>query len=91
MLLDLRRDLVKQGHSPPLWTLGMQSWAMAGRSPRLFAWSGRAVRQGMRLAPNRLPGRFGGWTDHRDLPPAAPKSFHQLWEKRQKAAKHEQS
>lgn len=96
MLLDLRRDLVERGHSPALWSLGMRAWAWASGSPGRFEWSGRALRLGMRLAPDRLPGPrlpgpLGGWTAHRDLPSAAPKSFHQLWEEHQKAATHERS
>jgi L-lactate dehydrogenase complex protein LldF len=91
MLLELRRDLVEQGHSPALWTMGMRCWAMASLSPRLFELGGRAIRWGIRLSPRYLPGPVGGWTRYRDFPPAAPKSFRQMWRERQKAGEHGQS
>jgi L-lactate dehydrogenase complex protein LldF len=91
MLLDLRRDLVEQGHSPALWTIGMRSWATANRLPRLFEWAGRLMRWSIRLAPRRLPGPVGRWTRYRDLPPAAPQAFRELWRERQKEGEHGQS
>jgi L-lactate dehydrogenase complex protein LldF len=83
LLLDLRRDLVLQGESPPTWNLGLRLWAIAMRSPRLFGISAASARFATRLLPNRpLPGPLGGWTRFRDFPPFAPKSFHQLWRER---------
>ena len=79
MLLALRRDLVEQGYSPLLWTLGMRGWSVANQSSRLFELGSRALSWGMRLAPRQLPGPARGWTRYRDLPPAAPNSFRQWW------------
>ena len=93
MLLDLRRDLVEQGHSPAIWRAGMRGWAIASRFPRLFAWAGSMIRWGLRLSPRRLrlPGPVRGWTRHRDLPPAAPQSFRQMWREHHQGSHDEQS
>lgn len=91
MLLDLRHDTVQAGYSPALWRVGMRGWALASRFPRLFALGGRLVRWGIRLLPRRLPlpGPLRGWTRYRDLPPAGPKSFRQMWHERQDRSSHE--
>lgn len=91
MLLDLRHDAVQAGYSPILWGVGMRGWALASRFPRLFDLGERLVRWGIRLLPRRLPlpGPLGGWTRYRDLPPAGPKSFRQMWHERQKRSRHE--
>ena len=90
MLLDLRHNLVEQGRSTPLWTIGMRGWAAANQSPRLFEVGGRAIRLGMRFVPRHVPGPVGGWTRYRDLPPASSKSFRQWWRERQKGGNGEQ-
>lgn len=88
MLLDLRHDLVRQGHSPRVWNMGMKAWAIGNRSPLLFQWGGRAARMGRRRVWRRdLPGFLGNWTRHRDFPQFAEKPFRQLWQERQKARK----
>ncbi len=89
MLLDLRHDLVTQGHSPALWSLGLHGWAAVSGAARLFSLARRGLRWGLRLVPNRLPGPLDGWTRYRDLPPAAPQSFYELWQERQKTRDHE--
>jgi L-lactate dehydrogenase complex protein LldF len=91
MLLDLRHDLVEQGLSPRLWKTGIRAWAATASSPRRWSFAGKAIQKGSRLAPRRLPGPLDGWTKHRDLPPFASQSFHEMWEKRQKEGNHEQS
>lgn len=89
MLLDLRRDLVQQGHSPAFWSMGLGLWARGSRSQRLFGWGRRLVRWGMRLIPQRLPGPWRAWTRHRALPPPPRTSFHALWQAREAAKRHE--
>lgn len=91
MLLDLRRDLVEQGHTALIWDAGIKAWATIHRSPRLYRLAGKAARPGMKVVGSKLPGPLGGWTKYRDFPGFAPKSFHDLWEERQKAENHDQS
>lgn len=81
LLLDLRDDLVKEGHNNWAWKIGMRMWSWGTRSPRLFAIGGAMARLGI----NRLGGKrfMQPWTKHRDFPDLAPKSFRQLWKERQ--------
>jgi L-lactate dehydrogenase complex protein LldF len=83
MLLKLRRDLVAQ-HDPDnasaFWRFGMGVWRTAMRSPALYALGARVAGVLTRLIGRngvirRLPGPFGGWTDHRDFPVFPTQSF----------------
>ncbi|MEP7286997.1 MAG: LutB/LldF family L-lactate oxidation iron-sulfur protein [Chloroflexota bacterium] len=91
MLLKLRGDLVKDGDTDPIMTAGIKGWAMAMQSPLIYSMSGAAARLVTRSMAgkdgtlHRLPGMLGNWTKNRDFPPFAPKSFHQLYQERQKA------
>jgi L-lactate dehydrogenase complex protein LldF len=85
MLLDLRPALVEQGHSETVWNVGMKAWAFSNVSPRRFNWGGQLAAKASRaLHLQTLPGPLAGWTEHRTMPSFAPKSFHQLWQERQK-------
>ena len=91
MLLDLRHDLVEEGHSQFIWDAGIKGWAITHRSPRLYRLSGRAARLGTKITGDNLPGPLSGWTKYRDFPGFAPKSFHELWEEREKAKQNDES
>lgn len=88
MLLQLRGDLVAAGHRERVLSAGIKGWSVAMQSPWLYAASASAARlltrtragQGGRLTS--LPGMLGNWTQNRDFPPFAAKSFHQLWRER---------
>ncbi len=85
MLLDLRHDLQEAGHTEFVWDAGMKIWSTAVRSPRLFAAAGRgAVLAARVMGRPPLPGPLSGWTEHREFPTFAPKSFHQRWSERAK-------
>ncbi len=85
MLLDLRHDLVAQGHTDRLYDVGMKAWAFGNSSAARFVFGGQiAAKTSRRLKPARLPGPIGGWTDYRTTPEFAPESFHQLWQDRQR-------
>lgn len=85
MLLDLRHELVQRGLSDGIWNVGMKAWAYGNQSPRRFVFGGKvAARATNLLKPKALPGPLGGWTKYRATPKFAPKSFHQLWQEREK-------
>jgi L-lactate dehydrogenase complex protein LldF len=88
MLLKLRRDSVAQGRTPLAERLSMRAWR-AGMSTRgLYMASGRLSRTGLRMLERRgrvprLPPPLDGWTDRRDFPPFARRSFHDRWAARE--------
>ncbi|QPC81373.1 iron-sulfur cluster-binding protein [Phototrophicus methaneseepsis] len=83
MLLDLRRDLVQQKVDDK-WKTPMRIWAFGMQSPMRFEMGGRAARLGKAMVGDHLPSVLGNWTEYRDFPDFAPKSFHQMWRDRQK-------
>jgi L-lactate dehydrogenase complex protein LldF len=74
-------------HPWNLEKLGFFAWAWVMQRPRLFELAGLAA-QAMLPADRdgawirRLPGPLKAWTDTRDFPPPAAKSFRQLWRER---------
>lgn len=91
MLLSLRADLVAEHDTPLPLTLAIKGWAVAMQNPTLYNLSGRAASvatnaiKGKDGQLHQLPGMLGNWTQNRDFPPFAAKSFHQLWRERQQA------
>lgn len=88
MLLDLRRDLVRAGHTPPPWTAGMRAWSVFARSPRAFDSAARAAQVAQHALPHGRklpPGPLGGWTASRELPTIAAQPFRAWWAAREKA------
>ncbi len=85
MLLKLRGDLVAEGDTSAQVTVGIKGWAVAMGSPALYELSGRAAAlvtnaiKGGDGQLHRLPALLGHWTQNRDFPPFAPKSFRQTW------------
>ena len=85
MLLDLRHELVQRGLSDTIWNVGMKAWAFGNGSSGRFVFGGKvAARATNLLQPKSLPGPLGGWTKYRATPKFARKSFHQLWQEREK-------
>lgn len=90
MLLALRADLVAEHDTPPMLTAGIKGWEMAMRSAPLYELSGKAASlltntvKGKDGQLHNLPGLLGNWTQNRDFPAFAKKSFRQLWRERQK-------
>jgi L-lactate dehydrogenase complex protein LldF len=84
MLLDLRADIVEQQEAPARWNNTMKLWALGNKSPRLYAFGGKAAKLGIRLGLHtKVPNPLKTWQEHRDFPGFAPKSFHELWKERQ--------
>lgn len=85
MLLDLRHDLQQAGHNEFIWNAGMKAWSLAMRSPRLYATAGRGASLATHLPGGPpLPGPLAGWSEHREFPEFAARSFHRLWAERKK-------
>jgi L-lactate dehydrogenase complex protein LldF len=64
--------------------LAMRLWAFVMRSPRIYTLAFRtaAFFQGPLLKDGRfqsLPPPFAGWTENRDFPPLARRSFRSMW------------
>ncbi|HSF23357.1 MAG TPA: LutB/LldF family L-lactate oxidation iron-sulfur protein [Blastocatellia bacterium] len=89
VLLKLRSEWVEDrraDRSGPsfLEKAAMKLWRRAMSHPRLYSLLFRtaALFQGPLLEEGklkRLPAPFGGWTENRDFPPLAKKSFRQMW------------
>jgi L-lactate dehydrogenase complex protein LldF len=89
MLLKLRDEGVQAGHAPAWLKLGLNLYRFAVERPSLYRLGGRmAGWMTRRLAKNgwitRLPGPLAAWTDQRDFPAFAPKSFSQRWQEKRK-------
>lgn len=80
MLLDLRSDLYQRGEVSASWKWGLKLWALGNQSPTLFELGGRIARMitGDSL-PKHLPGPLSGWSQYRDFPSFARKSFRRQW------------
>ena len=80
MLLALRARDTAAGNAPPWIRHGLWLYAQLATRPRLFraaTWIGRRLA---RLGADegwirRLPGPLHGWTDHRDFPAPAARTF----------------
>ncbi|RMF54157.1 MAG: iron-sulfur cluster-binding protein [Chloroflexota bacterium] len=90
MLLRLRAELVAEGEAAPALSAGIAAWARAMATPLLYELGGAAARLATRAMASangqvrHLPiPLLGNWTQNRDFPPFAPKSFRQLWRERQ--------
>jgi L-lactate dehydrogenase complex protein LldF len=89
-LVHLRRDIHQRQISSPWERMVLKLWARVLRSPRMYRCMSRV--QGWRLRRlarknegwiTDVPRPMRAWTDVRDLPAPALRSFHQLWRDRQ--------
>lgn len=91
LLLHLRGKVQVQptrGASAPVFLterLGMRAWAWVMQRPRWYLLGSRLARLGQRLFARqgwirKLPMSIAShWTEGRDFPALAPKSFHERW------------
>jgi L-lactate dehydrogenase complex protein LldF len=92
MLLNLRRESVRE--APPSLQLraGLWAFAWAATRPRAYRLAARAVRWALRSRARegwirKVPGLGAGWTQVRDLQEPARKTFQDLWRERRKASR----
>ncbi len=84
MLLKLRDEGIQAGKAPLWLKLGIKLYRMAVVQPALFHLGGRLGGWATNLIGRdgwikKLPGPLAAWTDHRDFPSLASKSFSQRW------------
>lgn len=87
MLLRLRADAVEQGKTEPGEPAAMAGWQALMTHPSLYWAAGKLGSLGTRLlgrggTVRQLPPPLNAWTQARDFPPIAPRSFDELWRER---------
>ena len=96
LLVDLRADLVEAKANPRLEKLAMQGFVKAMSSREIYERGGKLASISTNLLAGLtggeikwMPPPLNGWTDHRDFPPFAKKSFREWWAERQKLRNRE--
>jgi L-lactate dehydrogenase complex protein LldF len=85
-LINMRRDIVNQKLDGSIERKVYRLWAWALKSPRLYKWICRLQKWNLRRKAGgsgwvkELPKVAAGWTQVRDMPAPAKKTFHELWE-----------
>jgi L-lactate dehydrogenase complex protein LldF len=84
LLLKLRNQQVEGGIAGKGQSLAFKGFENTMKNPALFKISGKAGRLAQKPlkkdgSMRSLPGPLGAWTDSRELPPLAEKSFRDLW------------
>jgi L-lactate dehydrogenase complex protein LldF len=84
LLLKLRDQQVQEGLAGKGQALAFKGFENTMKNPALFKISGKAGRLAQRPlkkdgSMRSLPGPLGAWTDSREMPPLAEKSFRDLW------------
>jgi L-lactate dehydrogenase complex protein LldF len=92
-LIHLRQDIVSRKISNPLERLIYRAWAGALGSVWMYKWISRFQRWTMRPMSKggfvrNAPPPASGWTNVRDLPAPARKTFREVWKKQQHAKQH---
>ena len=89
-LINMRRDIVSQKIKGPIERAIFKLWAFAMTSPMLYGMMTLGQKMELRRrAKNtgwikKMPPPGGGWTQIRDMPAPAGKTFHQMWKKKSK-------
>jgi L-lactate dehydrogenase complex protein LldF len=90
LLVDLRADQVEAGDAAWLEKSGMQGFIQTMKSRARYEAAGKLASFGSNLfaslsggAIKVMPPPFSGWTQSRDFPPFARRSFRELWKERQ--------
>jgi L-lactate dehydrogenase complex protein LldF len=90
LLVDLRADLVKERANPKAEQWAIQGFVKAMQSRDLYEQGGKLASLGSNVLASLsggnikfMPPPLNGWTQHRDFPPFAKKSFREWWSERQ--------
>ncbi|HUB25657.1 MAG TPA: LutB/LldF family L-lactate oxidation iron-sulfur protein [Tepidisphaeraceae bacterium] len=87
-LINLRRDINRRHLNSGIERFVYRAWAWGLRSPLLYGMIGALQKFDLRRRAKqtgwvqRLPRIASGWTDVRDMPAPAKKTFHEMWKKR---------
>jgi L-lactate dehydrogenase complex protein LldF len=84
LLLKLRNRQVEEGLAGKAQEIAFKAFENTMKSPALYRISGKAARLADKPLlqssfAKHIPGPMSGWTNSRDLPPLAKKSFRELW------------
>lgn len=84
LLLKLRNRQVEEGIASRAQSLMFKGFEKTMKSPKLYGIGAKVARTAQKPAVRDgsvrpLPGPLAGWTDSRELPPLAKKSFRELW------------
>jgi L-lactate dehydrogenase complex protein LldF len=84
LLLKLRNQQVQDGLVGKSQSMAFKAFENTMKSPALYKISGKVGRAAHKLllrggSVKSLPTPMSGWTDSRDFPPLAERSFHELW------------
>ena len=77
MLLWLRKQVVESRQTPWQERLAMKLFLAGMKDSRIYSLGSWALRVALKLSGNSL--KIPGWTETRDFPPPAEKSFKTLW------------
>src|SRR4051812_41220007 len=84
-LINLRRDIVKQRINGRAERFVYRMWAKSLKSPFLYKLTGVLQKWDLRRRAKgtgwvkKMPSVAAGWTQVRDLPAPARRTFHQMW------------
>jgi L-lactate dehydrogenase complex protein LldF len=89
MLLKLREAGTQAGQAPAWLKFGITLYRWAVVRPGLYRLGGRLAGLSSNLLAKdgwlkKLPGPLSAWTDYRDFPAFAQKSFSQRWREERK-------
>jgi L-lactate dehydrogenase complex protein LldF len=90
MLLRLRADGVAAGKAELAERVAIEGWKTTMRNPALYRMGGKLAALGTRLVARKgwigwLPPPLSGWTQARDFPQFAERSFTDMWEEQHKS------
>jgi L-lactate dehydrogenase complex protein LldF len=87
-LINMRRDIVQQRLNSPIERTVYRLWAAGIKSPFMYKLIAMLQKWSLRRRAHRtgwvkkMPKIAAGWTQVRDMPAPAAKTFHQLWSRR---------